>query len=170
MFYKLCSCVILALEWCLLARKSNFFHTFACMWVVFVLVVIHYFAVALHFITNSFEPCSGVEREHSTSECMEESCARLDSSPAQLQLQIHELQSQIEHLRSYTAFLEQRLHRIEQEDQRVRRDLRGQRSTPSIGCLSVRLLHLEGCFSFLVRAVQTSFPRPPGFWQSLIED
>ncbi|CAE7347311.1 unnamed protein product [Symbiodinium natans] len=45
---------------------------------------------------------------------MEESCARLDSSPAQLQLQIHELHSQIEHLRSYTAFLEQRLHRIEQ--------------------------------------------------------
>ena len=127
------------------------------------------FCGSFAFYTTSFEPFSGGEREHSTSECMEESCARLDSSPAQLQLQIHELRSQIEHLRSYTAFLEQRLHRIEQEDQRVRRDLRGQRSTSSIGCLSVRLLHLESCFSFLVRAVQ-SFPRPPGFWQSLIED
>ena len=104
------------------------------------------------------------------SECMEVSSAGPDASAEQLQLRVRELQSQLEALHTHIAVLEERVHRIEQEDQRVRRDLRGHTGTTSIGCLSVRLLHLESCFSFLVRAVQTSFPRPPGFWQSLIED
>ena len=96
--------------------------------------------------------------------------ARLEEDFSDLRSRFTALQGEVTGLSCEVDRLREQLHPVTASERRTARRLQPRLSDPSpaFELLAERTLHNEGCFDFLIRALQRNFPAIQ--WQSLVED
>ena len=137
-----------------------------------VLVQVHYPCVTHGFMLSGIfgTLLFAASPERMVAEADAAQLARLEEEFSDLRFRFTALQGEVTDLRCEVDRLRGQLYPLTASERRTARRLQPRLSDPSpaFELLAERTLHNEGCFDFLIRALQRNFPAIQ--WQSLIED